>query len=198
MWSLLLKTTYKIMLTLTSTLTFCHFVCVGFECFPSWSFRQIPILILILGRKNSKGRERLPNQLNFRKKSNSLRPPTLIFRKLYCNFFLKKRLMIVLYNIKVQNQQDIFLDWKLPNPPFGTFTKIHPIWWRDPSRGTMFVFDLLQSTILLSFDRVRYILHSAVCVWRVVTVDTQCEEKQQANSRPPFEECQRRGNSSPW
>ena len=95
-----------------------------------------------LDHMNPKGSFPLPKRMNFWKSSKRpLTPPPPHFRKIMLQIFWnipwKYPLCIIFMPkkpcSKVQNLQQKFLDWKWPPPPFGTFPKIHPFWYREAS-----------------------------------------------------------------
>ena len=64
--------------------------------------------------------------------------PPSFFRKSYCIFFCKALLKVNLkpfINVQILQYKFLDLKWPLPPPlpPFGTFPKIHPFWYRHPS-----------------------------------------------------------------
>ena len=69
--------------------------------------------------------------LFFGKITNGLRPPPLIFRKLYCKFLYQFHAQKALFKVPKICKINF---WIGNAPPFGTFPKIHLIWKQDPSR----------------------------------------------------------------
>ena len=69
--------------------------------------------------------------MNFRKNSKRPLTPSLIFVKLSYKLFSSEKSPKKTY---IKNLQRDFLVWKWPPPPFfGSFPKIHPFWYPDPS-----------------------------------------------------------------